>query len=295
MGKTLLIVNPCSGKAKMKTELLNVVNILSADGSLVTVYPTKARGDATEFAAGVKENEYEKIVVCGGDGTLNEVITGIMRSGIQCTLGYIPSGTLNEWSSGLQISRSIKRAAEDITTGKKIRLDIGKFGDKYFSYTASFGAFTKTTYTVPQDIKNMFGHFAYLLEGVKDLETLCPYPMKITADGEVFEGEYLFGAVCNSTSIAGLMKLSPDAVDLCDGQFELMLVPVPKTPLQLQRTIRAIVYEEYETSNALIFRHVRHVTAESDGSIPWTLDGEYAPGVPKIEIGIEDNGIQMMI
>ena len=149
--------------------------------------------------------------------------------------------------------------------------------------------------TVPQDIKNMFGHFAYLLEGVKDLETLCPYPMKITADGEVFEGEYLFGAVCNSTSIAGLMKLSPDAVDLCDGQFELMLVPVPKTPLQLQRTIRAIVYEEYETSNALIFRHVRHVTAESDGSIPWTLDGEYAPGVPKIEIGIEDNGIQMMI
>jgi len=148
---------------------------------------------------------------------------------------------------------------------------------------------------VPQDIKNMFGHFAYLLEGVKDLETLCPYPMKITADGEVFEGEYLFGAVCNSTSIAGLMKLSPDAVDLCDGQFELMLVPVPKTPLQLQRTIRAIVYEEYETSNALIFRHVRHVTAESDGSIPWTLDGEYAPGVPKIEIGIEDNGIQMMI
>lgn len=119
--------------------------------------------------------------------------------------------------------------------------------------------------------------------------------MKITADGEVFEGEYLFGAVCNSTSIAGLMKLSPNAVDLCDGQFELMLVPVPKTPLQLQRTIRAIVYEEYETSNALIFRHVRHVTAESDGSIPWTLDGEYAPGVPKIEIGIEDNGIQMMI
>ena len=174
-------------------------------------------------------------------------------------------------------------------------LDVGVFNEKNFVYVASFGAFTRTAYTVPQDIKNMFGHFAYLLEGVKDLETLCPYPMKITADGEVFEGEYLFGAVCNSTSIAGLMKLSPDTVDLCDGQFELMLVPVPKTPLQLQRTIRAIVYEEYETSDALIFRHVRHVTAESDGSIPWTLDGEYAPGVPKIEIGIEDNGIQMMI
>lgn len=106
----------------------------------------------------------------------------------------------------------------------------------------------------------------------------------------MFEGEYLFGAVCNSTSIAGLMKLSPNAVDLCDGQFELMLVPVPKTPLQLQRTIRAIVYEEYETSNALIFRHVRHVTAESDGSIPWTLDGEYAPVCRKSRSALRTTG-----
>ena len=122
-------------------------------------------------------------------------------------------------------------------------LDVGVFNEKNFVYVASFGAFTRTAYTVPQDIKKMFGHNAYQLEGEKDHETLCPYPKKITADGEVFEGEYLFGAVCNSTSIAGLMKLSPDAVDLCDGQFELMLVPVPKTPLQLPSTIRAILYD----------------------------------------------------
>ena len=122
MGKTLLIVNPCSGKAKMKTELLNVVNILSADGSLVTVYPTKARGDATEFAAGVKENEYEKIVVCGGDGTLNEVISGIMRSGIACTLGYIPSGTLNEWSSGCKFPAALKERRRILPPAKKYAL-----------------------------------------------------------------------------------------------------------------------------------------------------------------------------
>ena len=189
-------------------------------------------------------------------------------------LSYLPGGSTNDFAASLSISSDPALAAQSAMRLQPRDLYVGVFNEKNFV---------------------MFGHFAYLLEGVKDLETLCPYPMKITADGEVFEGEYLFGAVCNSTSIAGLMKLSPDAVDLCDGQFELMLVPVPKTPLQLQRTIRAIVYEEYETRNALIFRHVRHVTAESDGSIPWTLDGEYAPGVPKIEIGIEDNGIQMMI
>ena len=238
------------------------------------------------------------LVVChGGDGTLNETVNGIMRLPREKRppLSYLPGGSTNDFAASLSISSDPALAAQSAMRLQPRDLDVGVFNEKNFVYVASFGAFTRTAYTVPQDIKNMFGHFAYLLEGVKDLETLCPYPMKITADGEVFEGEYLFGAVCNSTSIAGLMKLSPDAVDLCDGQFELMLVPVPKTPLQLQRTIRAIVYEEYETSNALIFRHVRHVTAESDGSIPWTLDGEYAPGVPKIEIGIEDNGIQMMI
>ena len=235
------------------------------------------------------------LVVChGGDGTLNETVNGIMRLPREKRppLSYLPGGSTNDFAASLSISSDPALAAQSAMRLQPRDLDVGVFNEKNFVYVASFGAFTRTAYTVPQDIKNMFGHFAYLLEGVKDLETLCPYPMKITADGEVFEGEYLFGAVCNSTSIAGLMKLSPDAVYLCDGQFELMLVPVPKTPLQLQRTIRAIVYEEYETSNARIFRHV---TAESDGSIPWTLDGEYAPGVPKIEIGIEDNGIQMMI
>ena len=234
MGKTLLIVNPCSGKAKMKTELLNVVNILSADGSLVTVYPTKARGDATEFAAGVKENEYEKIVVCGGDGTLNEVITGIMRSGIACTLGYIPSGTLNEWSSGLQISRSIKRAAEDITTGKKIRLDIGKFGDKYFSYTASFGAFTDASYSAPQDVKNVLGQAAYFFEGIKSLGNIKPIHLKFKTDTYETEGDFLFGAVSNSMSVGGIVKFDQSAVKLNDGEFEVLLIRNPDNILKLQ-------------------------------------------------------------
>jgi len=261
--KLLFIVNPRAGKTKSRAPLFDAVSIFSKAGYLVRVAETRRHG-----------GDFDLVVCHGGDGTLNETVNGIMRLPREKRppLSYLPGGSTNDFAASLSISSDPALAAQSAMRLQPRDLDVGVFNEKNFVYVASFGAFTRTAYTVPQDIKNMFGHFAYLLEG-----------------------EYLFGAVCNSTSIAGLMKLSPDAVDLCDGQFELMLVPVPKTPLQLQRTIRAIVYEEYETSNALIFRHVRHVTAESDGSIPWTLDGEYAPGVPKIEIGIEDNGIQMMI
>ena len=174
-------------------------------------------------------------------------------------------------------------------------LDVGNFNNRHFVYVASFGAFTRTAYSVPQDIKNVFGHFAYILEGVKDLETLHPYRMTITADGEVFDGEYLFGAVSNSTSIAGMMKLSPNQVVLDDGRFELLLVPVPKSPLAMQQLIHALLYQDYGNSEGLIFRHVKHVVAQTQENIPWTLDGEYAPGEEYIDISIEDNGIKMLL
>lgn len=294
--RLLFIVNPRAGKTKSRAPLFDAVTIFSEAGYLVRVAQTRRHGDAAELAERFGAG-YDLVACHGGDGTLNETVNGIMRlpKEKRPPLGYLPGGSTNDFAASLSIPSDPARAAQSAMRLQPRELDVGVFNEKHFVYVASFGAFTRTAYTVPQDIKNMFGHFAYLLEGVKDLETLCPYPMRITADGEVFDGEYLFGAVCNSTSIAGLMKLSPEAVDLADGRFELMLVPVPKTPMQLQRTIRAIIYEEYETSDALIFRHVRRVTAESDGSIPWTLDGEYAPGAPTIEIGIEDNGIRMML
>lgn len=293
--KLLFIVNPRAGKTKSHAPLFDAVAIFSSAGFLVRVAETKRRGEATELAEKFGA-DYDLVVCHGGDGTLNETVNGLMRlpKEKRPPLSYLPGGSTNDFAASLSISSDPAVAAQSAMRLQPRMLDVGVFNDRNFVYVASFGAFTRTAYTVPQDIKNMFGHFAYLLEGVKDLETLCPYPMKITTDSEVFDGEYLFGAVCNSTSIAGLMKLSPDKVDLSDGQFELMLVPVPKTALALQRTIRAIIYEEYE-SESLIFRHVRRVTAESDGSIPWTLDGEYAPGVPKITISIENDGLKMMI
>ena len=294
--KLLFIVNPRAGKTKSRAPLFDAVSIFSKAGYLVRVAETRRHGDATELAERFG-GDFDLVVCHGGDGTLNETVNGIMRLPREKRppLSYLPGGSTNDFAASLSISSDPALAAQSAMRLQPRDLDVGVFNEKNFVYVASFGAFTRTAYTVPQDIKNMFGHFAYLLEGVKDLETLCPYPMKITADGEVFEGEYLFGAVCNSTSIAGLMKLSPDEVSFDDGKFELLLVPVPRTPAAMQALILALINKDYYDSEGLIFRHVRHVTAETAEDIPWTLDGEYDPGAPVVEIGIEDNGVTMLL
>ena len=294
--KLLFIVNPRAGKTKSHAPLFDAVSIYSEAGYLVSVRVTSHRGEATELAEDLGA-EFDLVVCHGGDGTLNETVNGVMRipKEKRPAVSYLPGGSTNDFAASLNISSSPAEAAKSAMRLQPRELDVGKFGERNFVYVASFGAFTKTTYTVPQDIKNVFGHFAYMLDGVKNLDTLCPYRMKITADGEVFDGEYLFGAISNSTSIAGLMKLSDAEVLFNDGLFELLLVPVPRTPAAMQALILALVNKDYYNSEGLIFRHVKHVTAETAEDIPWTLDGEYDPGAPFVEIGIEENGLTMMI
>lgn len=298
--KLLFIVNPRAGRTKSAAPLYDAIRVFCEAGYLVDLRETKRRGDAEDMA-GKLGAEYDLVVCHGGDGTLNETINGVMRlpKEQRPAVSYLPGGSTNDFAASLAISSQPVLAAQSAMRLQPRDLDVGQFNSRSFVYVASFGAFTRTSYSVPQDIKNMFGHFAYLLEGVKDIETLRPYRMKITTDsGEVFDGEYLFGAVSNSISIAGMMKLSPDTVDFSDGQFELLLVPVPKTALDLQKLIHSVAYRDYEngvSSDGVIFRHVRHVTAETQENIPWTLDGEYAPGEGSVEISIEDNGICMML
>ena len=294
--KLLFIVNPRAGKTKSRAPLFDAVSIYSEAGFLVSVRMTSHRGEATELAEELGA-DYDLVVCHGGDGTLNETVNGVMRIPREKrpAVSYLPGGSTNDFAASLNISSDPAEAARSAMRLQPRELDVGRFGERNFVYVASFGAFTKTTYTVPQDIKNVFGHFAYMLDGVKNLDTLCPYRMKITADGEVFDGEYLFGAISNSTSIAGLMKLSPDEVSFDDGRFELLLVPVPRTPAAMQALILALINKDYCNSEGLIFRHVRHVTAETAEDIPWTIDGEYDPGAPLVEIGVEENGVTMML
>lgn len=290
----LLIVNPCSGRARMRTELLKVVEILSRDDSAVTVYPTKSRGDATRYVIEKADDRYDRIVVCGGDGTLNEVITGLMVSGKKYTLGYIPSGTLNEWSGGLHISRSIPKAAEDITTGKNILLDIGKFSDRYFSYTASFGAFTDASYSAPQDIKNVLGQTAYFFEGIKSLGNIRPIHLKFTTDEHEIEGDFLFGAVSNSMSVGGIVKFDESVIKLNDGKFEVLLIRNPDNILKLQPVIDGILKRDLNRPGIEFFTADK-VTVTGGKNISWTLDGEQADGAETVTIENIHNAIELTV
>lgn len=278
----------------MRTELLKVVEIFSAADYSVTVYPTKARGDATLKVSTVSQNEYDLIVVCGGDGTLNEVITGMMQAKINIKLGYIPSGTLNEWSSGLNISRVIKEAAADIVSGEEISLDVGKFGDKYFSYTASFGAFTSASYSAPQDIKNVLGQAAYFFEGIKSLGNIKPIHLKFSCEEKEVEGDFLFGAISNSLSVGGIVKFDHNAVKLNDGLFEVLLIRNPDNVLKLQPLIDGILRQELDREGMEFF-HTKEITVTGGEGISWTLDGEYAEGTECVKISNINNAINLIV
>lgn len=292
--KLLLIVNPCSGRAKMRGELLRVTEILSSAGFEVTVYPTKARGDATVRVSNLKNDEYDRIVVCGGDGTLNEVITGLMQSNIKCKIGYIPSGTLNEWSSGLNISKNIAAAARDATSDRTILLDLGEFGDKYFTYTASFGAFTEASYSAPQDIKNVLGRAAYFFEGIKSLGNIKPHHLKFTCNGGVIEGDFLFGAITNSMSVGGIVKFQETAVNLNDGYFEVLLIRNPDTIVKFQSIVDGILRQDLNRDGIEFFK-TKEIIVEGGADVPWTLDGEYSACTDKMKISNISSALQLVI
>ncbi len=283
MAKTLmLIVNPRAGRSRSLAPLLNAISLFSEADYLVSLRQTTAQGDATRF---VRENgaAFDRIVCYGGDGTLNETVTGLMDLPVPPPLGYIPGGSTNDFATSLHLSDQPAEAAKQILDSSGKKLDVGTFNGRPFVYVASFGAFTKASYSAPQSAKNDLGHLAYILEGVKDLSTLRPYEATVTADGETFSGSFLFGAVTNATSVGGLMKLPEDQVVLDDGRFELLLIPNPKSPLDLQALLRSLLLQDY-TGDGVIFRHASDIVVETPESFPWTLDGEYGPGQERIEI-----------
>ncbi|MCI5625592.1 MAG: YegS/Rv2252/BmrU family lipid kinase [Clostridiales bacterium] len=280
--KLLLIVNPKAGRTQSRGPLFDAVSVFSDAGYLVRVYNTAGAGDAEETAAR-EGGKYDLVVACGGDGTLNEVAAGFAQLEHPPLLGYLPRGSTNDFASSLRIPKDSVAAARKIVNGQPQVLDMGNWNGRPFIYVASFGAFTKSSYAASQKAKNALGHFAYILEGMRDLNTLRPYKMKLTADGEVLDGEYLFGAVCNSTSIGGLMKLDPERVVLDDGKFELLLVPNPRTAVDLQNLVLALLNQQYD-SEGLVFRHVSNLHVETEEELPWSLDGEYAPSSPAVDI-----------
>ena len=292
MKKLLFIVNPRAGKTKSAAPLFEAVAAFSRAGYLVRVYVTEAGGQARDIAA-KWGGQYDMVVCAGGDGTLNETISGLMALEQRPPLGYLPNGSTNDFAASLHLHTTVEAAASAAAGGVPYPLDIGRHNDRYFAYVASFGAFTRSSYSASQAAKNALGHFAYILEGLGDLDSLRPYRCAIEADGERFEGEFIFGAVCNSTSLGGLVKLDASRVAMDDGAFELLLLRMPKTPLDLQNLITAMTRMQYDYPG-VIFRHVKNVVLTTNQEISWSLDGEYAASAPKVEIQCLPGAIKLV-
>ena len=273
----LLIVNPVSGKKRINNELVRIISRLEKGGYVTTVHVTERRGDATETAR-LHGGEYDVIICCGGDGTLSETVNGMIAGGHTTKIGYIPSGTTNDFANGIGLSSDVIKAADDIVYGKPKAFDIGRFNEREFMYIASFGAFTQSSYGTPQNLKNTFGHFAYILSGIKELTEIKPYHMSVyDAEGILHEGDYIFGAACNATSVGGIIKLDKNLVDLSDGVFEVMLVRCPKTLVQISVMAKALLNGNYD-NEFLDFFHTKRLDVHCDEALPWSLDGEEADG-----------------
>lgn len=283
MANTLLfIVNPRAGRTRSTAPLFDAVAHFCASGYLVDLRLTQAREDATRLARELG-GKFDAVVCCGGDGTLNETVTGLMDLQSPPPLGYIPAGSTNDFAASLHLPDQPLEAARIITASGGWPLDVGSFNGRPFIYVASFGAFTRASYSAPQNVKNDLGHLAYILEGVKDLSTLRPYRASVATEEECFDGEFLFGAVTNATSVGGLVKLKEDQVCLDDGLFELLLIPNPKSIADLQGLARSLLLQDF-TGGGVIFRHVHTLTVQTPEDLPWALDGEFDPGGAQVEI-----------
>ena len=292
MQKLLFIVNPCAGQKKILRHLPDVITLFSREGWEVTVYMTEESGHGTRIARD-RCGEFDRIVCAGGDGTLNEVITGVLQAGANTPIGYIPCGSTNDFASTLRLPGNILQSARIAATGTPVPHDVGRFGERFFSYVASFGAFTRASYTTPQNVKNALGHLAYWLEGISELAQIRPAHARFEYDGKVVEGDYIFGAISNSTSVGGVLTLDPRDVDLQDGRFELLLIRSPRDRNEFRDLLRALREQRYEAS-VITFDSFSRLTVCQKDPTPWSLDGERAEGQSCIAVENLHHAIQII-
>ncbi len=284
--KALFIINPCSGRGKIHTELLEILKTFSSAGYEVTTYVTSKSGDAVKVVQNSEFSGYELIICCGGDGTLNEVTTGLARANLSIPVAYIPAGTTNDFAKTLDISADMQETARRITKSKnKIKIDIGKFSsNSYFNYIASFGIFTSVSYKTQQNAKNALGHMAYIFEGIASITNIEDYKISYKADGKYYEGDYIYGGISNTTSIAGIFKYDKSIVDLSDGLFEILMIRKPKNPNELMKIVSGITSGNLSDETVFDFCKASKVELNMPANVMWTLDGEPARGRKKLVI-----------
>lgn len=283
--KVLFIFNPVSGKSQIRTDLVDILQILSKDAYMVNCYPTKCRGDARNMVRSRRE-DYKYVFCAGGDGTLDEVVTGMMENTEKAAIpiGYIPAGTTNDFASSLGIPSDMKEAARAAARGRIFKCDLGRLNnDIYFTYVAAFGIFTETSYETPQDMKNMLGHMAYVLQGVMDLGKLRTYHFSVETDELSISDEFVFGMITNSKSVGGIMDITGSKVDLCDGLFEVTLIKMPTNILELGEIVQYL-NKAIDTSDFVYQFKTSHIVMKSPELVKWTKDGEYGGSYKRVEI-----------
>jgi len=297
MKKLLLIVNPVAGKLRARSALFEIVNEFCKAGFDVTTCITQSRGHGADLAADAEKNGFEVVVCVGGDGTLNEVITGLMRGKTKANikLGYIPAGSTNDFADTLGLNPIPKAAAMNITKMHTELLDIGKFNEtRNFSYIASFGAFSAASYSAPQDLKNAVGHFAYLLSGLSELGNIHSHKVSLVADGVEYSGNYIYGSVSNTTSVGGIVKFPEKMVDLKDGKFEVILVKKPNDLIELNKIIVGITTSDFNNDMFDFFK-AKDITLKLSKGVQWTLDGEKAEGSNIIHIQNLKGAVKLLV
>lgn len=280
--KLLFIFNPHAGKGQIKNHLVDIVDEMVKAGFEVTIYTTQAQADATrkvvEDGAG-----YDRIVCSGGDGTLDEVMTGMMQADLHIPIGYIPAGSTNDFANSLGIPKDMIKAAEHAVGDNLFACDLGDFNSDTFVYVAAFGLFTEVSYKTSQQLKNIFGHVAYIMEGVKQLRDIPSYRMRVEYDGKIFQDEFVYGMVTNSVSVGGFKGMTGDDVKLDDGLFEVTLIRNPKNPIELNE-ILACLTNMIDDSDLIYSFKTDCVRITAKEEIPWTLDGEFGGAHTEVTI-----------
>ena len=291
--KLLFIFNPFSGKGLVKNKLFEIVDQFVKSGFEVTVYPTQKSQDAMELVE-QQAGEYALVVCSGGDGTLDETVTGMMKRESRIPIGYIPAGSTNDFANSLNIPKNMEQAARIAVEGRPFPCDIGNFNGDYFVYIAAFGLFTDVSYATSQELKNRIGHFAYILEGVKRLPAVQSYHLQVTWDGQTIEDEFIYGMVTNSTSAGGFKNITGKNVELDDGLLEVTLIRMPRNPIELNEIIASLTNLIDSTDSIYTFKADR-ISIKSLEEIPWTLDGEYGGIHSEVEIRNEKQAVQIMV
>lgn len=293
MKKLLFIFNPYSGKAQIKNKLLQIVDIMVKAGYEVTIYPTQARADALNLVQ-KRAKKYDLVVCSGGDGTLDEAVSGMMLSEKKVPLGYIPAGSTNDFANSLKIPKDMVKAAKAAVSGKKFACDVGKFNDSFFIYVAAFGIFTAVSYKTSQEWKNILGHAAYILEGAKSLHEITSYHMRVEYEDQVIEDEFIYGMITNSNSVGGFKNMTGKNVLLDDGKFEVTLIRKPKNLVELNE-ILAFLSNMIDDTDAIYSFKSDCITFYAEEKVPWTLDGEYGGNPQEVKISNQQQALEIMV